>query len=79
MAWTPCTAKRPGYCIACAWAEGAMAHIAVRDHGPGLSADAQRRLFEPFYTTKPAGEGAGPGAGDFTDHCRELRRRAKRA
>ena len=44
-----------------AWAEGAMAHIAVRDHGPGLSADAQRRLFEPFYTTKPAGEGLGLG------------------
>ena len=35
--------------------------IVVRDHGPGLSAEAQQHLFEPFYTTKPAGEGLGLG------------------
>lgn len=35
--------------------------VAVRDHGPGLSDDARGHLFEPFYTTKPAGEGLGLG------------------
>jgi C4-dicarboxylate-specific signal transduction histidine kinase len=33
--------------------------IAVRDTGPGLTAEALQRLFEPFYTTKPTGMGMG--------------------
>ena len=33
--------------------------IAVRDSGPGLSAENLQRLFEPFYTTKPDGIGIG--------------------
>jgi signal transduction histidine kinase len=33
--------------------------VAVRDTGPGLSAENLRRLFEPFYTTKPTGMGMG--------------------
>jgi two-component system C4-dicarboxylate transport sensor histidine kinase DctB len=35
--------------------------IAVRDHGPGLPDEVRDHLFEPFYTTKPAGEGLGLG------------------
>lgn len=35
--------------------------IRVADSGPGLSEDARARLFEPFYTTKPQGEGLGLG------------------
>ncbi|MCK6411529.1 MAG: ATP-binding protein [Azonexus sp.] len=35
--------------------------LAVRDHGPGLSAEAEQHLFEPFFTTKPAGDGLGLG------------------
>ncbi len=35
--------------------------IHVRDHGPGLSAQAQTHLFEPFFTTKEAGSGLGLG------------------
>lgn len=35
--------------------------IAVRDHGPGLPDEVRRHLFEPFYTTKPGGEGLGLG------------------
>ena len=31
----------------------------MRDTGPGLSAETLRRLFEPFYTTKPGGMGMG--------------------
>ena len=33
--------------------------LCVRDTGPGLSGDACRRAFEPFYTTKPGGTGLG--------------------
>jgi PAS domain S-box-containing protein len=33
--------------------------IAVRDNGPGLSAEQKQRIFEPFYTTKTKGTGLG--------------------
>ncbi|MGH7174658.1 MAG: ATP-binding protein [Gemmataceae bacterium] len=33
--------------------------IAVRDKGPGLSAEQRQRLFEPFFTTKTKGTGLG--------------------
>ncbi|MBO6797847.1 ATP-binding protein [Maricaulis sp.] len=33
--------------------------IAVRDNGPGVSAELRGSLFTPFVTTKPAGEGLG--------------------
>jgi len=33
--------------------------IAVVDSGPGLTAEQRRRIFEPFYTTKPTGTGLG--------------------
>jgi len=33
----------------------------VADTGPGVPEDARRRIFEPFYTTKPQGQGTGVG------------------
>jgi signal transduction histidine kinase len=33
--------------------------IIVRDNGPGLDNQQRRRIFEPFYTTKPTGTGLG--------------------
>jgi signal transduction histidine kinase len=33
--------------------------ICVRDNGPGLNDEQRRRIFEPFYTTKPTGTGLG--------------------
>lgn len=36
-----------------------MVEVAVSDTGPGLSADAVKRVFEPFYTTKSSGMGMG--------------------
>jgi signal transduction histidine kinase len=35
--------------------------IAITDDGPGIPAEIKDRIFEPFYTTKAAGEGSGLG------------------
>jgi two-component system CheB/CheR fusion protein len=39
--------------------EDGMAEVAVEDTGPGVSAAAATRLYEPFFTTKPEGMGMG--------------------
>jgi signal transduction histidine kinase len=41
--------------------EEAQVVVRVRDTGPGMEAAEKARLFEPFYTTKGAGEGTGLG------------------
>ncbi len=41
--------------------EQTHAVIEVADSGPGLSEPARAHLFEPFYSTKPLGEGTGLG------------------
>lgn len=46
--------------ISAARAEGQV-FVVIRDHGPGFSDDTLAHLFEPFYTTKPTGEGLGLG------------------
>ncbi len=39
----------------------AWAHLEVVDNGPGISEDVRERLFEPFFTTRSVGQGAGVG------------------
>jgi C4-dicarboxylate-specific signal transduction histidine kinase len=72
----------------CIWLKterrGSAVEIVVEDEGAGLHPDIQERLFEPFATTKPPGEGTGLGlyasymliqtmGGDLTIENRESR------
>jgi len=43
--------------------DGAWAHIAVRDYGPGIPADFQPRLFEPFSQADGSATRAKGGSG----------------
>ncbi|MFP4418296.1 MAG: PAS domain-containing hybrid sensor histidine kinase/response regulator [Fibrobacterota bacterium] len=40
---------------------GLYSVIIVRDNGNGIPSHVQSRIFEPYYTTKPVGEGTGMG------------------
>jgi signal transduction histidine kinase len=40
---------------------GGSARITVADEGPGIAPDQQARIFEPYETSAPAGEGMGLG------------------
>ncbi|MDM9582754.1 GAF domain-containing protein [Nostoc sp. GT001] len=35
--------------------------IRITDNGPGMNEDVKKRIFDPFYTTKPVGKGTGLG------------------
>jgi len=41
--------------------EGELVAIFIRDNGSGMPEEVKRRIFEPFYTTKPVGKGTGLG------------------
>ena len=42
-----------------AHAAGARVVVEVNDEGPGISADTLKKVFDPFFTTRPGGTGLG--------------------
>lgn len=44
--------------------------IAVADNGPGIAPELRGRVFDPYFTTKPAGEGTGLGLAMSLNHVR---------
>jgi two-component system NtrC family sensor kinase len=58
-------------------ADRAVVRAEVADTGPGLAPGEAARVFEPFYTTKPRGEGTGLGlavsAGIVREHGGTMR------
>ncbi|MEQ1675282.1 MAG: CHASE3 domain-containing protein [Chitinophagaceae bacterium] len=53
-------ASRPGSVLILETREkGRQCKVTIRDNGPGLDSDAAHRLFEPYFTNKPKGNGLG--------------------
>jgi two-component system sensor histidine kinase HydH len=48
--------------------DGAALALSVSDTGAGFPPEERRRIFEPFYSTKPPGRGTGLGLAI----CREI-------
>ena len=40
---------------------GETVEIRIRDNGPGIPPEIREKMFNPFFTTKPTGEGTGLG------------------
>jgi signal transduction histidine kinase len=59
LAATPGPVRDTFSCAAAELAGAPALRVAVRDNGPGLSAEQRQNLFEAFYTTKTKGTGLG--------------------
>ncbi len=53
---------------------GKWALLRVRDHGQGIGADVEGRLFEPFHRSAEKAAGSAPGVGLGLALCRNLSR-----
>jgi signal transduction histidine kinase len=41
------------------WSDPERLYMDVTDHGPGIDGRMRRRMFSPFFTTKPGHHGVG--------------------
>ncbi len=53
--------QNTGHIIISAHENGDFVHITVTDSGVGIAESIKDRVFEPFFSTRPMGEGAGFG------------------
>lgn len=54
------------------WCADGRAHVRISDSGSGIDPAQLERLFEPFFSTKPAGQGLGLGLAISADIVREF-------
>ena len=57
----PVRADRGPLCQLQDLAPGEYVRLSVCDTGPGIDPEIQKRIFEPYFTTKAAGQGSGLG------------------
>ena len=50
---------------------GDSVEIRIRDNGTGIPPEVKEKMFNPFFTTKPAGEGTGLGLSHEPRHHRQ--------
>lgn len=43
------------------WSEDGYVKVSIKDNGTGIKDSVHEKIFEPFYTTKPVGQGTGLG------------------
>ena len=75
--------KKKGTIRITTWIKDGKLSIALDDNGPGIPAELETRISQPFFTTKPVGQGTGLGLpiciGIIEDHggSLQLRNRAQ--
>ncbi|MBU1195340.1 MAG: PAS domain S-box protein [Proteobacteria bacterium] len=52
---------KPEFILRISMETDAMLQIEIKDNGPGMDEKTKKKIFDPFYTTKPAGIGTGLG------------------
>jgi two-component system NtrC family sensor kinase len=55
------TGKNPTITIRTEVTDNNCVAMRIVDNGPGISENVKRRLFDPFFSTKPIGKGTGLG------------------